>query len=143
MRTRKEILRGQIRWLWYSTPGKRRPALVLGRDEALPYAASWQHSSAGGLPDEAPGGSIQAALSVPTAPCCWSYAAAWRHSYQEAAQERPAKSTHFRGLDGNRGKNSPEIRRKGDIIQCSAAQGSSKQEDRKATKEHQNPKGVS
>ncbi len=50
-----------------------------------------------------------------------NYAAAWRHSNQEAAQERPAKSPCFSGLDGDRGKNSPEIRREENIIQCSAS----------------------
>ncbi len=36
MRGTREVLRGEIRWLWYALPGKRRPALVLGRDESLP-----------------------------------------------------------------------------------------------------------
>ncbi|MCP4546692.1 MAG: NAD(P)/FAD-dependent oxidoreductase [bacterium] len=114
-------------WRHCSGTGRR---VAAGQDACFPalertkgpgsqrsYAASWQHNSDGRLPDEAPGGGIQAALSVPTAPCCWSYAAAWRHSNQEAAQECPAKSTHFRCLDGNRGKNSRKIRREGDIIQ--------------------------
>ncbi len=83
------------------------------------YAARMQHSSpATGLRNRREATCFRAFSGPTGASPARSDAAAWRHRYQEAAQERPAKSPCFQGLDGNRVKKLPELCREGNLIQC-------------------------
>lgn len=63
------IARGQIRWFRFASPAKRRPVLVLGRDDLLPSLSLIPiiplSTQIRGLPWEVPLGTVERAALGP------------------------------------------------------------------------------